>query len=112
MVSSIVSSRSREKVLGGLRIGRILITGLGGNLGYPNLTYEPVRPRSRLTDTHEETTCVATTDASVRVIPSACPPVVTSKSTAWRLPGQVDRRFSFCGRGEPSEKVTCSENAR
>src|ERR671912_2113482 len=34
MVSSIVSSRSREKVLGGLRIGRILITGLGGNLGY------------------------------------------------------------------------------
>src|SRR5215211_920648 len=34
MVSSNVSSRSREKVLGGLRIGRILITGLGGNLGY------------------------------------------------------------------------------
>src|SRR5215211_4136693 len=34
MVSSNVSSRSREKVLGSLRIGRILITGLGGNLGF------------------------------------------------------------------------------
>jgi hypothetical protein len=34
MVSSNVSSRSREKVLGGLRIGRILFTGIGGNLGY------------------------------------------------------------------------------
>jgi hypothetical protein len=34
MESSNVSSRSREKVLGGLRIGRILITRLGGNLGY------------------------------------------------------------------------------
>jgi hypothetical protein len=33
MVSSNVSSRSREKVLGGLRIGRILISILGGNLG-------------------------------------------------------------------------------
>jgi hypothetical protein len=34
MVSSIVSSRSREKVLGGLRIGRIFFTEIGGNLGY------------------------------------------------------------------------------
>src|SRR5829696_1447747 len=36
MVLSKVSSRSREreKVLGGLRIGRILFTGIGGNLGY------------------------------------------------------------------------------
>jgi hypothetical protein len=34
MVSSNVSSRSREKVLGGLRIGRILFTGIGSNLGY------------------------------------------------------------------------------
>src|SRR5215207_4800347 len=34
MVSSKVSSRSREKVLGGLRIGRILSNGIGGNLGY------------------------------------------------------------------------------
>jgi hypothetical protein len=34
MVSSTVSSRSREKVLGGLRIGRILFSGIGGNLGY------------------------------------------------------------------------------
>jgi hypothetical protein len=33
MVSSNVSSRSREKVLGGLLIGRILFTGIGGNLG-------------------------------------------------------------------------------
>src|SRR5215208_5416645 len=33
MVSSIVSSRSREKVLGGLRIGRIFFTEIGGNLG-------------------------------------------------------------------------------
>jgi hypothetical protein len=29
-----VSSRSREKVLGGLRIGRIFFTEIGGNLGY------------------------------------------------------------------------------
>jgi hypothetical protein len=34
MVSSKVSSRSREKVLGGLRIGRIFFTEIGGNLGY------------------------------------------------------------------------------
>src|SRR5215203_3665234 len=36
MVLSKVSSRSREreKVLGGLRIGRILTTRIGGNLGY------------------------------------------------------------------------------
>jgi hypothetical protein len=34
MVSSTVSSRSREKVLGGLRIGRILFTAIGGNSGY------------------------------------------------------------------------------
>jgi hypothetical protein len=29
-----LSSRSREKVLGGLRIGRILFIGIGDNLGY------------------------------------------------------------------------------
>src|SRR5215204_6554482 len=34
MVSSKVSSRSRENVLGGLRIGRIFFTEIGGNLGY------------------------------------------------------------------------------
>jgi hypothetical protein len=33
MVSSMLSSRSREKVLGGLRIGRILFIGIGDNLG-------------------------------------------------------------------------------
>jgi hypothetical protein len=33
MVSSNVSSRSKEKVLGGLRIGRVFFTGIGGNLG-------------------------------------------------------------------------------
>ena len=38
MVLSNVSSRSREKVLGGLRIGRILITGIGGNLVKLGLT--------------------------------------------------------------------------
>jgi glutamate decarboxylase len=31
-----VSSRSREKVLGGLRIGRIFFTEIWGNLGYYN----------------------------------------------------------------------------
>src|SRR5215212_6843450 len=45
MVSSTVSSRSREKVLGGLRIGRILFTAIGGNSGYlqKDLSDEKVR---------------------------------------------------------------------
>jgi hypothetical protein len=47
MVSSKVSSRSREKVLGGLRIGRIFFTEIGGNLGYPNVMVWIERVESR-----------------------------------------------------------------
>ena len=54
MVSSNVSSRSREKVLGGLRIGRILFTRIGGNLGYLLKLLQPKRdqlPRTRVPGT-------------------------------------------------------------
>src|SRR5919107_6446009 len=50
MVSSTVSSRSREKVLGGLRIGRILFTAIGGNSGYIHIrrNARKVQLRARL----------------------------------------------------------------